>query len=85
MPPWPLVFEVRDLGNSSNTPVTVLYDGVVASSPAQAVFVGVNSVNLLGSVGAIDLTRTGSAWITSSDPVTGDVSTRLVGKASPGR
>ena len=35
---------------SSNTPVTVLYDGAVAATPAQATFVAANSVQLFGSV-----------------------------------
>jgi len=42
--PAALVFEVRDLASASNTPVTVLYDGAVASSPAQANVVAVNSI-----------------------------------------
>jgi hypothetical protein len=82
--PLALVFEVRDLATGSNTPVTVLYDSAVASSPAQANFVAVNSVELFGSIGAVAVTRTGSAWITSTDPATGTVSTRLAGKSYDG-
>jgi hypothetical protein len=82
--PASLVFEVRDLASASNTPVTVLYDGAVASSPAQANVVAVNSIEIYGSVGRVKLTRTGSAWITSTDPVSGTVSTRLAGKSSDG-
>ena len=79
-----LVFEVRDLGSASNTPVTILYDGSVASSPAQANVVPANSVQLFGSVGAVKLTRTGSAWITTTDPTSGAVSTRLSGASYDG-
>ena len=82
--PAALVFEVRDLGTGSNTPVTVLYDGAVQSSVAQTSFVAINSIELFGSVGAVSLTRTGSAWITSTDPTTGTVSTRLAGKSYNG-
>jgi len=82
--PMSLVFEVRDLASASNTPVTVLYDGAVASSPAQANVVAVNSIQLYGSVGAVILTNTGSAWITSTDPTSGVVSTRLAGKSTDG-
>jgi hypothetical protein len=82
--PLALVFEVRDLGSGSSNPVTVLYDGAVASSPVQANVVAANSVQLYGSIGAVVLTRTGSAWITSTDPTTGIVSTRLAGKTYDG-
>jgi len=82
--PLALVFEVRDLANSSNTPVTVLYDGAVASAPAQATFVAVNSIGLFGSIGSVELTRTGSAWVTATAPETGAISTQLVGNAYDG-
>jgi hypothetical protein len=81
--PIALVFEARDLGASSNTPVTILYDGSVAASPAQASFVAMNSLNLNGSVGAVHLTRTGTAWIRSTSAA-GTQWTRLVGKAADG-
>ncbi len=79
-----LVFEVRDLGNSSNTPATVLYDGRVGSAPAQASFVAANSVQLIGSVAAVVVTRTGSAWVVSTAAGTGTPFTGLIGKASDG-
>ena len=79
-----LVFEVRDLGSASNTPVKVLYDGSVTSSPAQANIVAANSVQLFGSVGAVKVTRTGSAWITTTDPTSGVVTTRLAGTSYDG-
>jgi hypothetical protein len=79
-----MVFEVRDLGDSSNTPVTVLYDGSAAASPAQANLVAVNSIGLFGTLGGVELTRTGSAWIVSTDPTTGAVSTRLAGGSTDG-
>jgi len=82
--PLALVFEVRDLGDGSNTLATVLYDGAVASSPVQANVVPVNSVELFGSIGSISLTRTGSAWITTTDPETGAVATSLAGSTYDG-
>ena len=82
--PLALVFEVRDLASASNTPVSILYDGVIASSPAQANVVAVNSIQLFGSVGQVKLTRTGSAWLTTTDPTSGVVSTRLTGAAYDG-
>ncbi len=82
--PAALVFELRDEGSSSNTPITVLYDGSVPSSPALVSFVAVNSVQLFGSVGSVLLTRTGSAWVRSVNATTGTPFTRLIGKASQG-
>ncbi len=82
--PLALVFEVRDLGQSSNTPVSVLYDGAVASSPVQASFVAVNALEMFGAIGSISMTRTGSAWVKTTDPTTGAVTTQLAGKAGEG-
>jgi hypothetical protein len=81
--PISLVFEVRDLAASSNTPVTILYDGSLADSPAQASFVAMNSLNLIGSVGAVHLIRTGTAWIRSIS-ASGTPWTRLAGKSADG-
>ncbi len=74
-----VVFELRDLGMSSNTPAAVLYDGVVASAPATCTLAAVNSVQLFGSVGRVSLTRTGSGWVRTK---TG--TTLLVGAAGQG-
>ncbi len=82
--PCSLVFEARDLAASSNTPVTVLYDGAVASAPAQATFVAANSIQLFGTVNAVRVTRTGSAWVESTNPTTGTSWTRLAGSATDG-
>jgi hypothetical protein len=81
--PMAVVFELQDLGLSSNTPATVLYDGVVASSPASCSFVAVNSVQLYGSMGYCRVTQAGSAWIVSTLP-SGATETRLIGVAGEG-
>ena len=47
--PMALVFDLEDLGNASNTPATVLYDGAVAASPAACSFAVVDSVALTGT------------------------------------
>ena len=82
--PLAVVLEVRDQAASSNTVVTVLYDGAIASSPAQAWVAVVNGVQLFGSIGRVRLERTGSGWVESTDPTTGTVSTRLVGGVNDG-
>jgi len=81
--PMALVFDLRDLGNASNTPATVLYDGASVSSPASCSFAVVNSVQLTGSVGFCTITQTGSAWIVSTLPG-GASETRLIGVAGEG-
>ena len=82
--PLAVVLEVRDQAASSNTVVTVLYDGAIASSAAQAWVAVVNSVQLFGSIGAVRLERTGSGWVESTDPTTGTTSTRLIGGLNDG-
>ena len=81
--PASFVFEARDLGASSNTPVTVLLDTAVAAAPAFANLVAVNSIALIGSMGAIHLDHTGSCWIRSTS-ATGNQWTRLTGAATDG-
>jgi hypothetical protein len=86
--PMDCVFELRDEGVASNTPMTVLYDSVAAGvsmavSPGTCEFAVVNSENLIGSVGSIRVTRTGSLWVTGV--TSGAVaSTRLIGGAGEG-
>jgi len=81
--PMNVVFELQDLGVSSNTPATVLYDGSVVSSPASCSFVAVNSVQLIGSMGYCRVTQTGSAWVVSTLS-SGAKMTRLIGVAEEG-
>ena len=58
-----LVFEVVDLGVSTNTPATVLYDGTLADSPASVSFAPINSVQLVGLVGSLLAQRLSTAWV----------------------
>ncbi len=81
------VFELVDLGVSSNTPATVLYDTAVAgpilSTPASCSFAAVDCVQLFGTMGYCRVTQTGSAWVTSILP-SGETQTRLQGIAGEG-
>jgi len=81
--PMKLVFDLQDLGNASNTPATVLYDGASASSPATCTFAAIDSVELTGSMGFCSVTQTGSAWVVSTLPG-GATQTRLIGVAGEG-
>lgn len=58
-------------------PVT-LYDGVIAALPVACTIVAASSLNLNGSMRALNLTNLGSAWVVSTPP-TGSPYTRRVG------
>lgn len=85
--PMHAVFELVDLGVSSNTPATVLYDTAVAgpilNTPASCSFAAVDCVQLFGSMGYCRVTQTGSTWVTGTLP-SGLVTTRLQGIAGEG-
>ncbi len=85
--PMHAVFELVDLGVSSNTPATVLYDtamaGPILNSPAACSFAAVDAVQLFGSMGYCRVTQTGSAWVTSTLSG-GQTQTRLQGIAGEG-
>ena len=85
--PMQAVFEYIDLGLSSNTPATVLYDtasaGPIPSSPSNCTFAAIDSVQLFGSLGYCRVTQAGSAWVTSTLS-SGHVFTRLLGAAGEG-
>lgn len=81
--PMSLAFDLQDLGNASNTPATVLYDGASVNSPASCTFAAIDSVELTGSMGFCSVTQTGSAWVVSTLPG-GATETRLIGVAGEG-
>ena len=58
-------------------PVT-LYDGAVASLPATCTVVAASSINLIGTMRAINLTNLGSGWVVSTPP-SGAPYTRRIG------
>ena len=85
--PATAVFDLIDLGASSNTPATILYDGSlnapIASTPAVCTFCVANVAQIFGSVGYVKVTQTGSAWAVSTLP-SGTPQTRLIGIAGEG-
>jgi hypothetical protein len=58
------------------TPVT-LYDGAVTNLPAPCNLVPVSSVNLVGTVRAINLSNLGSGWVVSTPPGGGPYTRRI--------
>jgi len=58
------------------TPVT-LYDGAVTSLPPAGTVIAASSINLIGTMRAIDLINLGSAWVVSTPPGGGPYTRRL--------
>jgi hypothetical protein len=76
--PAQIQMEIQEfVGGVGGTPVT-LYDGAVAGLPPAAVVVAASSINLIGTMRAIDVTNLGSGWVVST-PAGGGPYTRRVG------
>ena len=85
--PATAVFDLIDLGASSNTPATILYDGSLAppipNTPGTCTFCVANIAQVFGSIGYVKVIQTGSAWAVSTLP-SGTRQTRLIGIAGEG-
>lgn len=76
--PGNLQLEIQEFVNGvGGTPVT-LYDGAIASLPGACTVVAASSLNLIGTMRAINLTNFGSGWVVST-PSSGGPYTRRVG------
>jgi hypothetical protein len=70
--------EIQQFVNGvGGTPVT-LYDGAIANVPGACTVVAASSINLIGTMRAINLSNLGSGWVVSTPP-NGGVYTRRVG------
>jgi hypothetical protein len=79
--PAKLQFEIQEFVNGvAGMPVT-LYDGAIASLPGTCMVVAASSVNLVGSMRALNLTNHGSGWVVSTPP-NGSPYTRRIGTAA---
>jgi hypothetical protein len=83
--PLQLLFELQDMALLPyvNIGSTILYDGMVTSSPAIASFACVNSLNLQGNIGYFKVTQTGTMWVVST-PSSGTPFTRRIGANTQG-
>ncbi|MGB7548591.1 MAG: hypothetical protein WBM14_12640 [Terracidiphilus sp.] len=76
--PAKLQFEIQEFVNGvAGMPVT-LYDSSMASLPGACMVVAASSINLTGSMRALNLTNLGSGWVVST-PVNGSPYTRRMG------
>ena len=70
--------EIQEFVNGVGaTPIT-LYDGAVTYLPGSCLVVPASSINLIGTIRAVNLTNLGSGWVVST-PLTGGSYTRRVG------
>ena len=77
MAPGNIQMEVQEFVNGVGaTPVT-LYDGAIANLPAPCNLVPVSSINLIGTIRAINLTNLGSGWVVSTPPNGGPYTRRI--------
>jgi hypothetical protein len=78
-----LQLEIQEFVNGvAGMPVT-LYDGGITSLPAACTVVAASSINLNGTMRAINLTNLGSGWVVSTPP-SGVAYTRRVGTLAEG-
>ena len=76
--PGNVQMEIQQFVNGvGGTPMT-LYDGAIASLPAVCNVVAASSINLVGTMRALNLTNLGSGWVVSTPP-NGAAYTRRVG------
>ena len=76
--PGKIQMEIQEFVNGVGaTPVT-LYDGAVASFPGACMVARASSINLIGTMRAVNLTNLGSGWVVSTPP-NGGAYTRRVG------
>ena len=78
LPPAYLLHEIQEFVNGVGAMPVTLYDGAIASLPGSCMIVAASSINLIGSMRAINLTNLGSGWVVST-PSSGGAHTRRVG------
>ncbi len=75
--PGKLQLEIQEFVDGvGGTPVT-LYDGAIASLPGTCMVVTASSINLIGTMRAINLTNLGSGWVVSTPPSGGPFTRRI--------
>jgi len=76
--PAKLQFEIQEFVNGvAGMPIT-LYDGQIASLPGACTVVAASSINLVGTMRALNLSNQGSGWVVTT-PLNGAPTTRRIG------
>jgi hypothetical protein len=76
--PGNVQMEIQEFVNGVGGMPVTLYDGAVTSLPAACNVVAASSINLIGTMRALNLTNLGSNWVVSTPPG-GSAYTRRVG------
>lgn len=76
--PGKLQLEIQEFVNGVGAMPVTLYDGAIANVPGTCTVVAASSLNLIGSMRALNLTNLGSGWVVST-PLNGGSYTRRVG------
>jgi hypothetical protein len=75
--PGKIQMEIQEFVDGvGGTPIT-LYDGAITSLPAACMVLAASSINLIGTMRAINLTNLGSGWVVSTPPSGGPYTRRL--------
>jgi hypothetical protein len=77
MSPGELQLEIQEFVDGVGGMPVTLYDGEIANLPAACAVVAASSINLIGTMRAIDLTSLGSGWVVSTPPGGGSYTRRL--------
>jgi hypothetical protein len=75
--PVHVLLEIQDMTNGILGPVTVLYDGTTATSPATFTFAPVSSFSLVGSIRSTAVLETGPVWALGRSTDGGTATLRL--------
>jgi hypothetical protein len=78
--PGKVQLEVQEFVNGVGGMPVTLYDGAIANVPGSCTVVAASSINLIGSMRALNLINLGSGWVVST-PANGGPYTRRLGSA----
>ena len=81
--PGKIQMEIQEFVNGVGSIPVTLYDGAIANVPGSCTVVVASSINLIGTVRALNLTNLGSGWVVSTPP-NGGTYTRRVGTVTEG-
>jgi hypothetical protein len=73
-----LQLEIQEFVNGVGAMPVTLYDGAIAYVPGSCTVIAASSINLIGSMRALNLANLGSGWVVSTPP-TGGPYTRRIG------
>lgn len=81
--PASVLFEIQEFVAGVGGMPVILYDGTVAALPDACWVVAASSLNLVGTMRALNLTNLGSGWVATT-PSGGSASTRRLGTTAQG-